>query len=103
MEKKARTVVRHICWGWWELGSLEQIEFLSPADRCPPVGHPELAVNVFGVGTQGVEGHYEFVGNFRAVQVGSEQPKHFKLTFREWLELNPFDRRSVFPFAPVCH
>jgi hypothetical protein len=47
--------------------SLEQIEFLSPADRCPAVVHTELAVNVFGVGTQGVQGYDEFAGNFRAV------------------------------------
>lgn len=29
---------------------LQQVEFLSPADRCPTVVHPQLAVNVFGVG-----------------------------------------------------
>ena len=53
-------------------GSLEQIEFLSPADRCPTVVHPELAVNVFGVGTHGVQGYHEFAGNFWAVQAGCE-------------------------------
>src|SRR5713226_2671782 len=81
--------------GWWGPRSLEQIEFLSPADRCPTVVHPELAVNVFGVGTHGVQGHHEFAGNFWAVQAGSEQPKHFKLTFREWLDQTLFDGRSV--------
>jgi hypothetical protein len=94
-EKKPRHVVRHTCQSWWRLGSLEQIEFLSPADRCPTVVHPELGVNVFGVGTHGVQGHDEFAGNFRAVQVGSEQPKHFKLTFAQWLDQNLFDGRSV--------
>jgi hypothetical protein len=62
------------------LCSLEQIKFLSPADCCPSVVHPKLAVNVFGVSMQGIQGHNEFAGNFRAVQVGSEQPQYFKLT-----------------------
>ena len=46
-EKPARAVVLFAC-------SLEQIELFSPMNGRPPVGHPELVVNVFGVGTQGV-------------------------------------------------
>ena len=67
-------------------GALEQIELLSPADGCPAVVHPELGVNVLGVGAQGVQGHHEFAGNVRAAQVGSEQPQHVKLTLAQWLD-----------------
>src|SRR5678809_523332 len=49
---------------------------LSPADGRPTVAHPELGVNVFGVSTHGVQRHHELAGNFWAVQIGSEQPKH---------------------------
>ena len=66
--------------------ALEQIEFLSPADRRPPVGDSKLGVNVSGVCTYGAQGHHELAGNVRAVQFGSEQPKHFTFTFREWLD-----------------
>ena len=38
--------------------SLYQIEFFRAADGRPTVIHPELAVNVFGVGTHGVEGYH---------------------------------------------
>ena len=34
--------------------SLEQIELFSPMNGRPPVGHPELVVNVIGVRPQGV-------------------------------------------------
>ena len=50
--------------GWCGRRSLEQIEFLSPADRCPAVVHPELGVNVLGVGTQSVQGHHRVRGQF---------------------------------------
>ena len=33
---------------------------------------PSFVVNVFGVGAQGVQGHHQFSGNFRAAQFGSE-------------------------------
>ena len=48
-------------------GSLEQIEFLSAANRCPTVVHAELGVNVFGVGAEGVQGHDQLAGNFRSI------------------------------------
>jgi hypothetical protein len=54
--------------------SLQEIEFLSAADGRPAVVHPELAVDVLGVGTHGVQGYHQFAGNFRTVQFGSEQP-----------------------------
>ena len=65
--------------------SLEQVEFLSPADRCPTVVHPQLAVNVFGVGMQRVQRHDELARHFRAVQVGSKQAQHVQFTFAQWL------------------
>ena len=37
---------------------LQQIEFLCAADGRPTVVHPELAVNVLGVGTYGGKGHH---------------------------------------------
>jgi len=67
-------------------GLLEQIEFLSAADSRPPVGHPELVVNVAGVGPYGAQGHDEFAGDLGAAQVGSEQPKHVTLTLAERLD-----------------
>jgi hypothetical protein len=67
---------------WFGLESLlEQIEFLCPSDGHPTVVHPKFVVNAFGVGPHGVQGHHEFTGNFRAVQVGSKLPKDFKFTF----------------------
>ena len=61
--------------------SLEQMEFFSPTDGHPSAVYPELVVNVSGVRTQGAQGHYQFAGNVRATQVGSEQPQHVTLTF----------------------
>ena len=67
-------------------GSLEQIELLSPAHRCLTVVHPELVVNVFGVGTHGVQGHHELAGNVRAAHVGSEQAQHVMFAFAQGLD-----------------
>ncbi len=39
-------------------GASEHIEFLCPAHGRTAVVHPELAVNVIGVRTQGVQGHH---------------------------------------------
>ena len=75
-------------------GLRQYLEFLGPADRRPSVVHPELAVNVLGVGPQGVQGHHEFAGNVRAAQVGSEQPKHVTFTFAQWLNQALFGGRS---------
>ena len=65
---------------------LKQIEFFGPADGSPAIVHPQLGVNVLGVGTHGAQRHHEFTGNFRAVQIGSEQPEHFQLTFAQRLD-----------------
>ena len=65
---------------------LQQIEFFGAADGSPAVVHPQLGVNVLGVGTHGVQRHHEFTGNFRAVQFGPEQPEHFQLAFAQWLD-----------------
>ena len=65
---------------------LQQIEFFSAADGRPTIVHPQLGVNVLGVGTHGVQRHHEFTGNFRAVQFGSEQPEHFQFTFAQRLD-----------------
>src|ERR1700680_1589195 len=82
--------------------SLEQMEFLSPVDGCPTVVYPELAENVFGVCTHGVEGHHQLRSNFRAVQVGTKQPEHFQFTFREWLDQHLGDGRSAWSPARGC-
>ena len=65
---------------------LQQIEFFGAADGRPAIVHPQLGVNVMGVGTQGVQRHDEFTGNFWAVQFGSEQPEHFQFTFTQRLD-----------------
>jgi hypothetical protein len=38
------------------------------------------------VSPYGVQGHYEPASDVRAVQVGSEQPKHVQLAFAQWLD-----------------
>src|SRR5438034_292137 len=65
---------------------LEQLQLLGPVDRCPTVVHPELVVNVFGVGSQRIQRHHQLAGDVWAAQVGSEQPKHVKLTLAQWLD-----------------
>ncbi len=54
-------------------------------DSRPAIIHPKLIENVFGVGAQGVQGHDQSAGNFRAAQFGSEKPKHFQFTLAQWL------------------
>lgn len=81
--KKSRQGTQNFC---QDLGKnnevlLQQIEFFGAADGCSAVVHTQLGVNVLGVGTQSAQGHYEFTGNFRAVQISSEQPEHFQFTF----------------------
>ncbi len=66
--------------------SLQQIEFLSPSGCRTTVVHLKLVVNVIGVSTHRAQRHHESVGNFRAIQFGSEQLKHFKFTFAQWLD-----------------
>ena len=84
-------------------GLLEQIEFLSPADCCPTVVHLKLAINVLGVGPQGVQGHYEFAGNLRTTQIGSEQPKYVTFTFAQWSHSQLVCcRRSILSLAKGC-
>src|SRR5688500_10128545 len=77
--------------------ALEHIERLCPTDRCPPIVHPELGVNVIGVATQGVQGHPELTGDVRATQVGSEQPQYVKLTRAQWLDQRPGGRKTRRP------
>lgn len=45
---------------------LKQIEFLSAADGRPAVVHPQLFVNVIGMGAQSVERYDQLSGDFRA-------------------------------------
>ena len=54
-------------------------------DSRPSIIDPKLIENVFCVGAQGVQGHDQFAGNFRAAQFGSEKPKHFQFTLTQWL------------------
>ena len=54
-------------------GSLQQIEFFSPVDRCLTVVHLKLVVDVSGVGPHGVQGHHELAGNVRATQIGASR------------------------------
>ena len=49
--------------GW---GSLEQIEFLGPADSRPAVIDPQFVENVLGVGAKSVERDDQLVGNLGA-------------------------------------
>jgi Major Facilitator Superfamily len=63
-----------------------QAEFPGAADRCPAVVHTELGVDVLGVSPNGVQRHDELASNFRAAQVGSEQPEHVQLAFAQWLD-----------------
>ncbi len=81
--KKVRQVTQNPCQdrGFINEVLLQQIEFFGAADGSPAIVHPQLGVNVLGVGTHGAQRHHEFTGNFRAVQIGSEQPEHFQLTF----------------------
>ncbi len=52
-------------------GSLQQIQFFSPAERCLTVVHLKLVVNISGVGPQGVQGDHERSGHVRATQIGA--------------------------------
>jgi hypothetical protein len=63
-----------------------EVEFLSPADRCPVVVHAELGVDVRGVGEHGVQGHREFEGDVRPAQIGSQQPKNLELALTQRFE-----------------
>jgi hypothetical protein len=80
--KKVRQVTQNPCQdrGLIEAGLLQQIEFFGAADGSPAVVHPQLGVNILGVGPHGVQRHHELTGNFRAVQIGPQQPEHFQLT-----------------------
>ena len=60
---------------------LEQLQFLGPVNRCPTAVDSELVVDVFGVGSQGIQRHHELAGDVWATQVGSEQSQHVKFTF----------------------
>ena len=71
-EKKPNRWVYKLGKGLLRACLLEQIEILSSSDRCPSIVHSKLVINVFSVGSYGVQGYDEFVGYFRAVQVGSE-------------------------------
>src|SRR5947207_2504580 len=73
----------------------QELELLGPPDRCPAVVHAELAEDVPGVGTHGIQGDHELPGNVGAVQIASEQPKHFQLAFAQRLDQAFFDGRSV--------
>ena len=64
---------------------LEQLQFLGPVDRCPTVVHAELVVNVFGVGSQGIQRHHQFASDVRATQVAAEQPQYVKLSLAQGL------------------
>jgi len=64
------------CW-------LVQINILSPVDSGSTVVYPKLVVDIFGVGTHGVQRDHEGLGNFWSVQFSSEQPQHFKFTFAQ--------------------
>ena len=66
--------------------SLEQSEFGCAADGGLPIVHAELAVNVFGVGAQGIQRNHQVAGQFRATQVSAEQPQHVKFTFAQGLD-----------------
>lgn len=68
----------------------KQVELLGPAYRRAAAVHPELAVDVPGVGPHGAQRDREMAGDFRGVQFGAEQPEHVELAFAE-----RFDRRSV--------
>ncbi len=48
------------------------------------------------MGTKRIQGHNEFAGNFRAVQITSEQPKHFHLAFAQGIDQTLVNVRSVF-------
>jgi hypothetical protein len=56
------------------------------ADGSPAGVYPQLGVNVLGVGAHGAEGHPAITGNFRAAQIGSEQPEHFQFALAQWLD-----------------
>ena len=55
------------------------MEFFGAADGSPAVVCPQLGVNILGVGSQGAQRHDKFTGDFRAVQIGTQQPEHFQL------------------------
>ena len=67
-------------------GTLQQLEFRGSPDRGPTVVHAELGVDVLGVSPHSVERHHKLAGDVRTVQVGSQQSKHVKLAFAQWLD-----------------
>ena len=69
-------------------GSRQQLELLRAFDRCPTVVHPELAVEVLGVGAHSVQGDGELAGDLGTVQIGSEQPQHVELAIAQRLDLD---------------
>ena len=50
----------------------------------------------------GVQGHRQFAGDVRAVQVGSEQPEHVELAFAQRLNQILLDGRAVVRLAGGC-
>jgi len=58
--KDPRQVVRQTRQGrGWCAGSLDQIELLNPADRCPTGVHLKLVVDVVGVGPHSVQRRWQ--------------------------------------------
>ncbi len=58
---------------------LKQMEFFSAADGSPAVVHPQLGVNVLGVGPDCAQREHALTGDFWAAHFGPEQPQNVQL------------------------
>src|SRR5688572_33393851 len=61
------------------LAWLYQIQLFCSFDGCSAISDVEFTEDALGMGADSAQADHEFTGDLRAAQVGSEQPKHFKL------------------------
>ena len=57
-------------------GARQQVQLLGPPNGRPAIVHPELAVDVFGVGAHGIQRHCELTGDLWTGQFAAKQPQH---------------------------